>query len=310
MASALVHAGTSREEITSLAVLVEMENLKKGLRYIMDRFEGKPTEAIHGLAMGLKAIARHHVRISEADLDQLRKLCSRLNLEVDGLREKNRRRLEQLEDENNLARLLHLPTQLIREAGSPRVRPHKAALLVQAALAIEILLYAPMRIGNLSGLDLERHLRPVTVKRQRLTQISIPAEEVKNGKPLTYELGSGTSQLLDLYCHSARPVLLHEPSEYLFPAQDGGPKRTSALSALIKKTIWEYTGLDINAHLFRSIAAKIHNRVHPGDFLTHSHVIGDSLRTAMRAYAQFEQKNALRHYQKSVDAARKNLRPD
>ncbi|MEL7471578.1 MAG: hypothetical protein AAFN27_24235 [Pseudomonadota bacterium] len=48
--------------------------------------------------------------------------------------------------------------------------------------------------------------------------------------------------------------------------------------------------------------------IHPGDFLTLGHAIGDSLQTAMKSYAQFEQQNAVRHYQSSVEEARQRTR--
>ncbi len=101
-----------------------------------------------------------------------------------------------------------------------------------------------------------------------------------------------------------RPTLLRAPSDFVFPAQDGGPKRGNTLSSLISTTIKNHTGLTVHAHLFRSIAGKIHCMINPGDFVTLSHAIGDTLQTAMKSYAQFEQKNAVRHYQASVSAAR------
>lgn len=310
MASALVRSGRNMEDIQSLADLVELTAFKDGLRYMMSRFDDKPTEAIHGLAMGLKAIATYHVKVNEEHLAELRRICQRLNLEADGLREKNRLRLEQLEDDQNLARLLNLPAKLVRLSKKAGLHPHTAALMVQVALAIEIFFYAPMRIGNLASLSLERHLRPLEVKRKRCTIIAIPGHEVKNGKDLHFELGDESTSLLEQYKNEARPILLRTPSEYLFPAQNGGPRNPSSLSRLITKTILEHTGLYINAHLFRSIAGKIHSMVQPGDFVTLSHVIGDSLKTAMKSYAQFEQKNSLRHYQHSVDEARRRLKPD
>jgi len=79
---------------------------------------------------------------------------------------------------------------------------------------------------------------------------------------------------------------------------------------LIKDTILEHTGLVINAHLFRSIAGKVHAMAAPGDFATLSHVLGNTLRTAMKAYAQFEHQSSIRHYQNSVDTARKRLIPN
>ncbi|MFC1491572.1 tyrosine-type recombinase/integrase, partial [Nitrospinota bacterium] len=307
MASALVRQGHRREDITSLAYLVDLQNFRDGLRYLMSRHNGNPTEAIHTLAVGLKGIARHHVKVGQEHLDEMFRICKGLNSEVDGLREKNRDRLSQLEDDHSLARLIHLPAELLRASKRQGIRLHKAALLMQAAVAIEILLYAPMRIGNLTALDLERHIRRIQVGREKRTQIMIPGDEVKNGKPLDYELGPKTTRLLDTYIEEARPVLLRKPSDYLFPAQEGGHKRPTALSTLIKSTILEYTGLDITAHLFRSIAVKLHSRVAPGDYVTLSHVLSDTLSTTMKAYAPFEQKASLEHYQRSVDKARSQL---
>ncbi len=310
MASALLLAGYPIENITSLAALVQVEAFKDGLRQLMSRFGDKPTEAIHGLAMGVKAIATHHVKVDEEHVNELRRICQRLNLNVDGLRIKNQERLQQLDDPHNLAKLLHLSDRLVRLSGRSGLRPQKAALLVQAALAIEILLYAPMRAGTLSRLHMDQHIRFIGTGRQRRTQITIPALEVKNNRDLHYELGEGATHLLQAYLKEARPILLDAASDFLFPAMNGGPKRTSALSSLIKETILEHTGLVINAHLFRSIAGKIHSMAAPGDFATLSHVLHNSLRTAMKSYAQFEHQSSLRHYQNSVDKARRNLFTD
>ncbi|MBT5319854.1 MAG: hypothetical protein HOL45_08105, partial [Chloroflexi bacterium] len=221
MASALVLAGHSIDNITSLAALVELGNLKDGIRQLMSRFEGKPTEAIHGLAMGLKAIATHHVKVDESGLKELRRICQVLNSKVDGLRQKNMDRLLQLDDPQNMAKLLHLPEKLERHSARSGLRPHKAALLMQAALAIEILLYAPMRAGTLAQLNLEHHIRFIGSGRRRRTQITVPSHEVKNNRDLNYELGENATALLERYLKEARPVLLREPSEYVFPAQNG-----------------------------------------------------------------------------------------
>lgn len=306
VASALVHSGKPVPQITSLAVLVDMTNLKAALRWMMSRFNDKPTEAIKGVAVCLQAIAAHHVGVDPGHLNDIRGIVRRLGRDADGLREKNRQRLLQLEDSENLAALLHLPTVLVSKAERLfEAKPRRAALLVQAALAIEILLNAPMRIGNLASLNLDRHLKPLKVKREYRTHIHIPAHEVKNDVALDYELGTDATVMLNYYLTMARPVLLNEPSAFLFPAMNGGSKRSNGLSNLIKVTILEHTGLTINAHLFRSIAGKIHSRVQPGDVVTLSHVLNNSLRTAMKAYAQFERRSALEHYQNSLAVARK-----
>lgn len=309
MASAVVLHGFPLENMTSLACLTDIGNFKSGLRYMMKPSGGKSTEAIHHLAVGIKGIAQHFVQVDEAHLKELQGICKRLDIGTEGPREKNRTRLLALDDPANLGRLLHLPEHLCRIAGRAGLRPQKAALLMQAAVAIEILLYTPMRLGNLATLDLERHLRPIQIGREARTQIEIPGNEVKNHKALHYELGAASTRLLDRYVKEARPILLVAPSNYLFPAQSGGPKFAGALGDLIKRTIREHTGLTVNAHLFRSIAGKIHNRAAPGDFVTLSHVLGDTLKTTMKSYGQFEQAASQAHYQRSVDMARGELMP-
>ena len=62
----------------------------------------------------------------------------------------------------------------------------------------------------------------------------------------------------------------------------------------------------IHAHLFRSIAGKIHSLVHPGDAVTLSYLLNDSLKTVMKSYAQFERRAALEYYQRSVVEVRKS----
>lgn len=307
MASAIVRSGTPIGEMVNLGCLVDLEKLKAGMRWYTSRFEGKPTGSTHKLVICVKSIARHHLRLDEEQMRELSDLSARIAARIDGTRSKNQERLEQLEDETNLALLLHLPAKLVARASRSDLRAHRRALLVQAALAIEILLHAPMRIGNLVGLNLEHHVRRAEVKGAPSIILSIPGEEVKNGRALSFELTGATLALFDLYMRDHRPALLTAPSDFLFPARDGGAKWTISLSKLIKDTIREYTGLTIHAHLFRSIAGKIHCMINPGDFATLSHTIGDTLQTTMKSYAQFEQKNAVRHYQASVTTARNRL---
>ena len=308
IASAIMKSGVPIKQITDLSIIVDLTHFKAGLRYMMGRFDDKPTEAIHGLAMGVTSIAKYHVKADDAHVTELKGICKRLNLEVDGLRPKNQERLAQLDDDENLARLLHLPGQLLIEAKKAGLRDHRRALLVQAALAIEILLHAPMRVGNLCRLHLDRHIKRIRIKGADCILLSIPGHEVKNNKPLMFELDGDAVSLFDFYMAEHRPTLLRTTSSYVFPAQNGEHKAPHAISDLIKSTIFEFTGLTIHAHLFRSIAGKVHCMIHPGDFLTLGHAIGDSLRTAMKSYAQFEQQNAVRHYQASVTEARRRLR--
>lgn len=307
-ASALVHQGHPVEAIMNLAYLVEVEHFKEGLRFLLERASGRPTEAIHGLAMGIKAIARHQVKVSEAQLETLRRICKRLDLEVEGIRERNRARLLQFDDERNLAALLFLPSQLLRLARRlEKTNPRKAVLLVQLAAAIEILLHAPLRISELAGLDMDEHLRWTQDRHGGALHIVIPQHDVKNRKSIHHELRGETAALIKLYIELYRSRLCDRPSPWLFPGRSGRHKHPGGFSQQIKKVIWQQAGLNVNSHLFRHLAGKVHLRLHPGDFVTVSRVLHDELSTVERSYTQFEKRNSLLHYQDTICGLREQL---
>jgi integrase len=304
MASAIVKSGVSITAVTSLAAIVDIENFKRGLQFMLDRQDGDVREANFTLASGIKAIAKHHVKIPEEHMKQLQRICSRLDQKADRYRKKNKDRLAQFDDRRNLAMLLGLPARLARLSEKPGPKPRSSALLLQSAIAIEIFIQCPMRIGNLASLDTERHLRWINDKRSLRLIIEFPANEVKNDKPLRYELTDASAQMVKDYIDRAKPTLCSEPTTAMFPKMNGATRIPGDLSHQIKRHCFMETGLTMNAHLFRSLAGKIHNHVCPGDAATISHVLGDKIGTVMRAYTQFEQKSALDHYQRSVRRVR------
>ena len=160
------------------------------------------------------------------------------------------------------------------------------------------------RIGNIANLDLDRNLRWIKEGKAERLMIDIPGHEVKNGKPLLFELTGPSAAVIRSYIETARPQLIDQPGKALFPKRDGDPKLQGDLSHQLKRHIFAETGLTVNAHLFRSLASKIHNLVCAGDAATISHVLGDRMETVMKAYSQFEQKAALDHYQTSVNTVR------
>ena len=303
-ASAIVRMGTPIDEITSLSDLVSIENFQAGIQFMMDRRDGKITEAMFTLATGIKSIAKHHVKVDESHLERLKRLCSRIDQQADRYRKKNKDRLAQFDDPRNLYRLMALPARLIQKAQKPGPKPRSSALLIQSAVVIETLLFCPMRISNLANLDINHHLRWIGSGRNRRLFITIPGEQVKNDTSLYYELTGASADLMQQYIDEARPSLSDAPSTALFPKLDGTPKNPADLSNQITRHILAEAGLAVNAHLFRSLASKIHNLVCAGDAATISHVLGDRIETILKSYAQFEQKSALETYQSSVNTVR------
>ena len=178
------HSGRDPATIAGLGDLVTVEAMQAILRFFLARSGNRPTSQIHGLATHLKAIARHHVGASPAVLEQLGRMVRRVAPPQNGLALKNRLALKQFEDPELLRRLVRLPTEIyatLPPAGAPL--PPRVALRFQWALAVQLLLVAPMRLGNLAGLELDRHLLRIGTGKRLRYHLLIPGEEVKNGQP-------------------------------------------------------------------------------------------------------------------------------
>ena len=307
-ASALVRRNVPAERITGLDVLVEVENFKDSLRYMLDRNGGTPTEAIYGLATAMKAIARHHVKIPPEHLEQLTRICAQIKVKNRGLTEKNRRRLRQFDDPANVSALLLLPALL--ESLAKRARGRKAAVLMQMAAAIELLTMTPVRIGNLAGLELGETLFWTRPGRRGRLLLSIPPDDVKSGQPIEFELPKESTELIERYLDDYRPALFENPGEWFFPGKDGRAKRPGTLGPQVKQIIYKHTGLEVNAHLMRHTGAKMYLACHPHAYEVVRRVLGHaSIDTTTRFYTGFETKAAAHHFDEVILNLRKNAVP-
>ena len=294
-ASALVRRNVPAERITGLDVLVEVENFREALRYMMSRKGKKSSEAIYGCAMSIKALATHHVKVTPKQLEELQCICSRIKVKIHGLHDKNRRRLRQFDDPANISQLLLLPLRLA--ALAKRARGRKAAVLMQMAVAIEILTMCPLRIGNLANLRLGETLFWTRPGRKGRLLLSIPSDEVKNREPIEFELPTESAQLIELYLDGYRPLLCVDRSEWIFPGRDGGPKRPGSLGPQIKRIIYKHTGLEVNAHLMRHIGAKLFLDSNPGSYeVVRRVLVHRSIDTTTESYTGFETRSAARQF--------------
>jgi integrase len=298
--SALVHRGHQPEDLQSFEDLVAIQTVKDGLRFFLDRAKGKPTQQTHQIACTLRAIARHWVKVDAAHLNELRALCRRLDPGQVGLTERNRARLRQFDSPANVRAFMMLPQRLADAAsrGSPtRAR----ALAVQTALAIELLQMVPMRIGNLAGLNLDRHIVRGHGRGRRHVHLVIEGAEVKNGVGIEAELPPPTVALLDLYVARYRPLLLDGQSAALFPGRAGRPKSIQSLRGQIVKCVAEKCGLRVNPHLFRHIAAKIYLDPNPGAYGLIRLVAGHkSVETTTKFYSGMEGPAAMRRFDEQI----------
>jgi integrase len=247
-ASALVLQGFDPATLRTLGDLVELGAFKQGLRFYIARHDGTSSTFILDLACALKAIADHHLRLEQGQLDSMAAIIRRLRVDRGGLTEKNRARLRPFVDPANVAALLRLPLKLMGLASRNRNR-HAGALQAQTAAAIEILIMTVMRVGNLAALDLEQNL--VRPGRSKQLHIVFPPADVKNRQALEYPLPPQSAELIEVYLRDFRPLLASPSCTAFFPGRDGGAKRTNTLWLQTSKAIRSLIGLQVNSHLFR-----------------------------------------------------------
>lgn len=304
-ASALVHRGIDPQTLTSLSACLSFENYKEGLRFFHERAGKKSTSTIHGMASMLKGVARHWVKADQKTLEGMSAVIRRLAVEEKGLTDKNRDRLRPLQDPKTLRTLLGLPRRLLHDAETGRAKAHRHAQLVETAVALEILLFAPIRIGNLVSLDIDRHLIQVGKK----LHIVIPAGEVKNNVDLEFELLDESARLIAIYLEQYRTA--PKTNRALFPGKVRDAKSLGTLRGQIKKVVHDYTGLEVNPHLFRHIGAQTYLTENPGGYEVVRRVLAHkSMATTTSSYTGLETRQAGLHFAKTIDACRTPAKPE
>jgi integrase len=180
-------------------------------------------------------------------------------------------------------------------------RPRHAALLAQWALAVGVLPFASMRIGNLAALDLERHLVRHGRGDAEVVHLVIEGREVKNHRELEYPLPPPAVALLDRYLARFWPTLAPPGTTALFPGRGGRPKGRRLLGRQIARAVFARTGLRMNPHLFRHAAAKLYLTARPGEVEVMRLVLGHgSIETTTGHYAGFETAAAVRHFDRVI----------
>jgi integrase len=230
-----------------------------------------------------------------AELQRLRR-C--LGPQRQTLTEKNRRLLLELSDPATLAKLLLLPERLANWA--TRATRARGALAMELAVAIAILLIAPMRIRNLAGLHLKQHLvRPGGPR--SLWLIDIPPEEVKNEVRLLYELSQRVTEVVDRFIRDFRPRFAEFGNPHLFPV--GATHKTpNYFSRQIRDVIADWVGIDMTPHQFRHLAGLLMKRNSPGSFAALAQLLGHKrIDTVIRYYAELDTLSAGREFDAIVE---------
>src|SRR5262245_57072688 len=263
--TALVAAGVNPSAIKSLADLVSPDAFKLILRQRYNAANGRENSFNRGLAETLAQIAREWVKVDAGVLAELKKLVGKMPMPQPGLTDKNKGFLRQFDDPAVLQRLHDLPDRLwaeVRRQAHPNFRTLAKA---QAALALNILCYIPLRLQNLVPLTFDVHLF-VRAEANAISSLELAGPEVKNKMDMAFDIPRLTAKMLIEYRDRIAPKIIGRRPDRLFVNADGSPKSQSTVAWLIKTYARRRAGIVLTSHQFRHLSAKVLLDAQPGSF--------------------------------------------
>ena len=332
-ASALVLLGRPIETIEHLADLVDETAFERILTYYwkhsinlkVERGElpadgDHPAEAgvttqTASIASALMIVARYHCRLADATIERLAEMASDVTPKPQTeLNARTRALLNQLSVPAVRRNLLSLPQTLMDLAVAERDHNRlEAGRLAMIATAVEIEFAIPLRIGNLSILSLDRHLKRLDPRTRMISLLHIPAIDVKNDTDIEWPISPETGGFIERYIRDFRPFLNPGNSSWLFPSAVGDPTRSRSIDAMrygITGAVAEHVGVRMRVHDFRAFAGMLLLEDSPGAVedlrILFSH---KTLSTSQKFYMYLKPADAARRFEAIVGRARKGISP-
>jgi integrase len=301
--TALVDSGIKPSAIRSLADLVSPDHLKRILRRRLDRVGGAENTFNLALGQALIQIASEWVKVDAQVFAELKRLIGKMPAPVMALTDKNKRALRQFDDPAVLGRLYAQPERIWTEARREKKPNFRTLAKAQAALAIGILCYMPLRMQNLAALAFDTHLF-IREGRRAISTLELTADEVKNHAELAFDIPPNIAKMLIEYRDRFAPTVIgHRPTR-LFVNADGTPKNQATVAGLVITYLRRRAGIVLTPHQFRHLSAKVVLDAGPGEYETVRQFLGHkSIKTTVGAYAGLDSRRAARRHQCLVEQA-------
>jgi integrase len=298
--TALVESGIKPSAIQSLADLVSPDHFKRILRRRLDSVNSEENVFNRDLGRALIQMAHEWVKVDAQEFAELKRLIGKMPAPVMALTDKNKRALRQFDDPAVLRRLYALPERLWMEARRD-IPNFRTLAKAQAALAVAILSYMPLRPQNLAALAFGTHLF-VREGPRAISTLELPADEVKNGVEHAFDIPPHIIKMLVEYRDRFAPkVIGHRPTR-LFVNADGTPKNQATVAGLVITYLRRRAGIVLTPHQFRHLSAKVVLDRNPGEFETVKQLLGHrSIKTTVGAYAGIDSRRAARRHQHLVE---------
>lgn len=291
MARMAVRLGVPVESLNSLGALLHPDVIERVIDAYWQKNGEEPKTATIDLGEKVLRMARETGCLDQAALNRLDDIRAALEQHRrEGLTPKNLQLIRQVLTDGVWSEVVSLPNVLMRQAHLAKDHaPIKAAVLAQLAVAVAILTFAPVRLGNLVSIELDQNLiKPGGLN--TLYWLVFPYHDVKNRVDLNVKFDQPLTDLIDEYVHNFRPALLRGTNaSWLFPGEGGQPKNKLLFSKQITERIQKAVGLRITVHQFRHAAAAIYLKHHPGDYETVRRFLGHrDIWTTIRFYCGLE----------------------
>jgi integrase len=303
MARMAVRLGAPIESLSSLGALLHPDIAESVIDAYWQKNGQEPKRGTIDLGKKVLRMARETGCLDQAALDRLDDMRAALEQHRhEGLTPKNLQLIRQVLTDGVWGEVVSLPNVLMHQARSAKDHaPIKAAVSAQLAVAIAILTFAPVRLCNLSSIELDQNL----IKPGGLNTpywLVFPNYDVKNKVDLNFQFDQLLTDLIDEYVHEFRPALLRGTNaSWLFPGEGGQPKNKLLFSKQITERIQKAVGLRITPHQFRHAAAAIYLKHHPGDYETVRRVLGHrDIQTTIRFYCGLETMQATEEFGKLI----------
>jgi integrase len=305
--AALVQTGMKPAELQSLSILAQPKNVETILDWHWRRAGKVKTDHLATISAALRLLATHSAVLSDKERERVLALTSRAKPKKRSRMEPKREgRLRQLEDPDNEAVLLHLPRRIMFDAAALKDlgQLNEAAWLAGVAVAIAIELRCPMRIKNLSALELGRQLLRLDSRGKSWTHIIVEAEDVKNDEPIRWRLSRSVADLIDVYVDQYRIHLTHHSTPFLFPNRDHAdrPRVSATLGRAMTDAIFRLVGIKLTPHDFRAFAGWQILKKDPGALDDLRVILGHrTLATTLAYYTSSQPARAADRYNALID---------
>ncbi len=309
LVASLAEQGYDAGQLASLSEMVTVESVKNAIRHRNNVQQGNLTPHDARLVATAIHIARDWVRAGDQRIKELEGIYRHVRPIERVLSERSVSALRQFTSDDNLRLILELPDRLMQEARRGDHGLYKATVAAQMAVAIEILLSAPMYPADVAKLQILRNLKYLDGPRGNL-YIAISGEQSAKGRELTFVLTRHGTELVTEYMLKFLPRSAQDAAPWLFPGEAGSHKNVAFFRNQITRTIYSHTGLKLTPFQFRHLAAMIildrdpyaHEVVR--QLLGHAH-----LQHTLSIYGVLDTQNAIARFDKLLAGSHPNAEP-